>query len=531
MKHQNHTDHSFQITPFLLLLAASLFAGFCVPSTEGSLKNPLYLAILFVFLLALIAFLVIPAIRRRKERKEAGQQGDDQNAAAQNGLQNGELFSWKHAWLLLTAMLSGFFVKLCYVLYTQVWDRQHDVVSFGVGEGQAAYLEYFLSHKSLPDFDPRSIWGFFQPPLHHIISALWMRINFFLGFSERQAQENVQILTFFYMGALMILTYFVCRELEMEKSGTCIAVSIVSLHPVFILLSGSINNDALSLVLMMLALYLAIVWYKRPRIITIILLALSIGLAMFAKLSGGMIAPAVAVLFVIKLIREKGKRLWFLLQYVIFGVICVPIGLFWTVRNMLAYDMPVNYIPEVGQQFGEVPFYQRILDFRMESVFPAMIENGDAYYEHNIFLALLKTSLFGEYNYANLWKAFTIPAVFLFLTAALLALLAFGATIYLLFSKHSKLKTEWKWFFGVLYATIFASYLSFALSYSNFSAQDFRYAALLIVVESVLLGIYTDHLDVNNESQKQILHITTGATAIFCACSFVLYFLLGFFQP
>ena len=119
----------------------------------------------------------------------------------------------------------------------------------------------------------------------------------------------------------------------------------------------------------------------------------------------------------------------------------------------------------------------------------------------------------------------------MFLTAALLALLAFGATIYLLFSKHSKLKTEWKWFFGVLYATIFASYLSFALSYSNFSAQDFRYAALLIVVESVLLGIYTDHLDVNNESQKQILHITTGATAIFCACSFVLYFLLGFFQP
>ena len=539
MKDQNH---SFQIKPFLLLLAVALFAGFCVPSTEGSLKNPLYLAILLVFGLALTAFLVVPAIRRRMDAKAAGQTGDDsataaQAGSAQNGVPSatgqdgGQTVSWKRAWLTLTAMLAGFFVKLCYVLYTQTWDRQHDVVSFGAGEGQAAYIEYFLTYKSLPDFDPRSIWGFFQPPLHHIISAVWMKINLFLGLSERQAQENVQILTFFYMGALMILTYFVCRELEFEKTGTCIAVSTVSLHPVFILLSGSINNDALSLFLMMLSLYLAIVWFKRPRIMTIILLALSIGLAMFAKLSGGMIAPAVASLFIIKLIREKGKRGQFILQYVIFGVICVPVGLFWTVRNMLLYNMPVNYIPEVGQQFGEMPLYVRLFDLHMDSVFPAMLENGDSFYEHNIFLAIIKTSLFGEYNYANLHRAFTIPAVFLFLSATVLALIAFGVTLFLLFSKRSSLQSEWRWFFGILYFTILASYLSFALSYSNFSAQDFRYAALLIVVEALLLGIFTDHLDLQKEGPKQIFPIITGATAIFCACSFVLYFLLGFFKP
>ncbi len=500
----------FIFIPFLLLFAVAMFTCFCVPSTEGTLKNPLYLAILLTVVLILCLLFSYPAFCKKGE---GGEKKTD------------DIFG-----TILPVMLSGFFVKLCYILYTQVWDRQHDVVDFHAGEGQAAYIEYFLSSRHLPDFDPRSVWGFFQPPLHHIISAIWMKVNLRLGLSERQAQENIQALTFFYMGALMILTYMICRELELKKRGTIFAVSLVSLHPIFILLSGSINNDALSLVLSMFALYLVIVWYKRPKIITIVLLAFAIGLSMFAKLSGGMIAPAVAVLFVIKLIREKGRRGHFLLQYVVFGVICVPVGLFWTVRNMVRYAMPVNYIPGVGQQFT-FPFWARLFDFQMESVFPAMLEHGDSFYEHNIFLAILKTSLFGEYNYANMWKGFMIPSVLLFVSGAVLALVAFGATVYLIASKRSTLAFEWKCLFGVLYVTILCSYLSFALSYSNFSAQDFRYAALVIVVEAILLGLFADGLDPEKEITNTLLRILNWATAVFCICSFFVYFGLGFFKP
>ncbi|MCR4685588.1 MAG: hypothetical protein K5649_08985 [Lachnospiraceae bacterium] len=497
----NKNNSSFRIEPYLALFAVALFSCFCIPSTEGSLKNPLYLMILFTLLLFAAAF--------HKYVDYAG-------------------LRLKDTFLI---MLPGFFIKLCYILYTQVWDRQHDVVDFHAGEGQAAYIEYFLSHKSLPDFDPRSVWGFFQPPLHHIISAIWMKISLFLKLSERQAQENVQALTFFYMGALMLLTDSVCQELDLTKRGRRIAVAIVSLHPIYILLSGSINNDALSLVLMMLALYLAIVWYKRPNYLTIILLALSIALAMFAKLSGGMIAPAVAALFILKLIKGKDERLKYMLQYVVFGVICVPIGLFWSVRNLMLYNMPVNYIPPVGQQFPENTVFYRLFDFHMESVFPAMCELGDTYYEHNLFLSMLKSPLFGEYNYANYSGAFTPFCVMLFITGALLALLALVATILLVASKRSKLATEWRWFFGVLYVTLLASYCSFALKYFNFSAQDFRYAALTIVVESVLLGIFADGLDEGTKRDRILSIIIKGATAIFCICSFTVYFMLGFFKP
>ncbi len=492
---KKNTPHcsSFRIEPFFALFSLTLLLCFVLRTTGETLRDPQY----YMGLAAVL--LLIFTLRRRLK------------------------FS-----AVSLIMGFGILTKLSYVLYTAVWNRQHDVVDFGVGEGQAAYIEYFLTHRSLPDFDPRSIWGFFQPPLHHIIAAIWMRISLYLGLSERQAQENVQGLTFFYMCAVMIFTCFICRELEMKKRGTVIALAIVCLHPIFTLFSGSINNDALSLLLMCVAFYLAIVWYKRPKWLTILLLALAVGCSMLAKLSAGLLAPAIAVLFLMKLLREKELRARLLLQYVLFGLVCVPIGLSWTIRNKRLYDMPLNYIPRVGGQFSELPFAARFFDFRMESVFPAMKEYGNTFYEHNIFLAMMKTSLFGEYHFGQQMRVLTPVGIVLFVSATLLALGALAATAFLLFSAESNLKTEWKWFFGVTYAGVMAGYLGFALGYSNFSAQDFRYAALVIIVEALCLGITADGWRAEVRAERIFLLLTEGVAAIFGVCSVLLYLLLGF---
>lgn len=489
----NENKNSFQIQPFIYLMLITLFTCLVLNTTSGTLRCGRYVITLLIA--AVLLFLL------RKSLKVT-------DASVIIGM--GVLLRW------------------LYILYTETWERQHDVVAFGAGEGHAAYIEYFLTHKSLPDFDPRSIWGFFQPPLHHIISAIWMKISYVCGCSDVQSQENVQGLTFFYMSAVLILTYFICRELNLSKWAERIALCIVAFHPVYIILSGSINNDALSLLFSVLALYLVILWYKKPSFITIILLALSIGLSMLAKLSGYMIAPAVAALFILRLADDwKDKKLLIkdFLQYAVFLVICAPIGLFWTIRNMIKFNMPINYIPGVGGQF-EGGLFTRLFDFTISSPFPAMLENGDTYYEHNIFLSMMKTSLFGEYNYsANNPKIFGPVCLVLFVAAIVLAVLAFLATVLLLFSKKSSLKLEHKLLFGILYLTVMGSYLGFALSYSNFSAQDFRYAAIVIIVEAIMLGIFTEDF-VKSKIMKNIIK---GATACFCICSFITYVCLGLF--
>jgi len=483
---------TFKIEPFLAIAGVMLIFCFCFHQTRDTLRTAQY----FMSCLALLLIFV----------------------AARKYIRTTSVF-----WVIF----AGVFVKFSYVLYTAVWNRQHDVIDFTADEGHAAYINYILNHKAIPDFDPRKLWAFFQPPLHHIISAVWIKVCLVLGITEEFARENVQGLTFFYMSAMIVLVYFVCRELNLQKKGTMIAMVIVSLHPIFTLFSGSINNDALALFLMTLAFYLAIVWYKRPTWYTIILLAFVIGFSMIAKLSAGLIAPAVAMLFLLKLLKEKDRWLHYLLQFGVFGVICVPIGLSWTIRNKILFDMPANYIPPVGGQFGDLPFVSRLFDFRMDSVYPAMTDLGNRFDEHNIFLAMMKTSLFGEYHYDRITPWATPVSIVLFVVAVLLALGALVATYMMIFHPKSDLQTEWKWYLGLVYGVVMAGYLSFALGYSNFSAQDFRYAAIVITVEAILLGMFADRLDMSRKRDRIISVTITGATALFGACSLILYILIG----
>ncbi len=483
---------SFRIEPFLALIGAMLILCFGFNQTRETLKTAQY----FMSCLALILLLV----------------------SCRKYIKTTPVF-----WVIF----AGTFVKFSYVLYTGYWNRQHDVIDFTAGEGHASYITYILEHKAIPDFDPRKLWGFFQPPLHHIVSAIWMKICLVLGLPQEFAQENVQGLTFFYMSAMMILVYFVCKELELGKRGTLITMVISALHPMFTIFSGSINNDALALFLMTLAFYLGIVWYKRPKWYTIVLLAFAIGLSMVAKLTAGLIAPAVAALFLLKLITEKDQWRQYLLQYCLFGVICVPIGLSWTIRNKVLFDMPLNYIPPVGEQYGDLPFVKRLFDFRMETVFPAMISQGNSFDEHNVFLSIFKSALFGEYHYDQITPLATPVSAALLIVSVVLAFMALYATYKMLFGRKSTLKIEWKWYLGLAYAVILAGYFGFALSYSNFSAQDFRYAGLVIPIEAILLGIYADGLDVSVKKNKVLSATITGATALFGACSLILYLMIG----
>ena len=94
----------------------------------------------------------------------------------------------KHGFVILIMallLLAGVAIKCYYVSYTDTWERQHDVISFGADEGHAAYIEYIRDNGHLPDFDPREKWAFFQPPLHHIVSGKTMDVAEALGKDQK----------------------------------------------------------------------------------------------------------------------------------------------------------------------------------------------------------------------------------------------------------------------------------------------------------------------------------------------------------
>ncbi len=488
------------IKPFIALICMALFLAFCFDLTVESIRSYSFAFLVITTVIILIAF--------------------------RKNLPSTPVFY---------TVISGMFLKLAYVLYTPVWCRQHDFIDFGATEGHAAYMEYILSHKALPDFDPREVWAFFQPPLHHIISACWMWINIRLGVAENHMRKNVQILPLFYMCALMIFVYLITRELNMRKEAVLVTMLLTSFHPVCILMSGSLNNDALSVLLTVMAVYFAILWYMYPTTGKIIMLAAAIGSAMMAKLSSALVAPGIGAMMIYKMVKdtnglkEKPKVISYILELIPFALIVFPLGLWWPVRNKLMFDMPVGYIPAVGEDVGGISMLYRLFDVRTASPFLYMKSNGYQYNEYNLILATIKSSLFGEGAFENISPVLTIAAWILLALCVIIIVLSFAALIRTCFSKEAGPDNGIKILLGVSVLTFVAGYIWFALKGANLSAMDYRYAAASVSMLAVFLGLWYDRLSLTGKNKTRI--VVMGTSVAFAAAAAVVYIMVGVFAP
>jgi len=271
--------------------------------------------------------------------------------------------------IILLIFAAGFILRLNYCLYTVVGattrHRQHDVFDFGSGTGHAGYIEHFYNNGfELPDFDPTTKSQFYHPPLHHFLAALWMRILTTFGASYDRAISSIQFLTLFYSCCVMVVCERILDTLNVFKKSKILALALIAFHPSTLLIAGSINNDGLAFLFMLLSIYTAIRWYKDPTLKNILLIALSIGAGMSTKLSAALVAPPIALLFLIKLIKDKKKRTESIGQFCIFGCVCLPLGLWYSVRNFIKYEVPFNYVQKLSEnQTNMSGFIRHMKDF------------------------------------------------------------------------------------------------------------------------------------------------------------------------
>ena len=109
----------------------------------------------------------------------------------------------------------------------------------------------------------------------------------------------------FYAGGTVLLSHEIFKKMSLQGLGLFLPTLLIAFHPAIILLSGSLNNDALSLFLQVTTLYFTIVWYQKPSMGRVIGIAISIGCSMMAKVSGFLIAPAIALVFLDRWICEN----------------------------------------------------------------------------------------------------------------------------------------------------------------------------------------------------------------------------------
>ena len=404
----------------------------------------------------------------------------------------------------------GFCLKFFYVLSTSMYTRQNDVGSFEKGYGHAGYIAYLYENLRLPDFDPRGRWQFCHPPLHHIISSVWLWINqnlFMTGTDP--ARESMQMLSLFYSMCVMITAYRLLRHFGLKGAALYIPLVIINFHPAFVLLSGSVNNDVLSVAFIMGAVICTLKWYENRDKKTILKLALCIGLGMMTKLSAALTAPPVALVFIIAFVKNC-KNEWkpMLLQFLLFGLVCIPLGMWFPLWDYFRWGVPLNYVHEMPvtsfQYVGDRPFIERITDFSAYQFSPVyehwrrLDENNmfdiAEHSEHNPLIALLKNSVFGESFNEYTFSRFPFVYRILPLLFGANVFLAASAFLSMLFTAVKKCvaKAAEKAFLLALYAVLAVFFYKAAADYPFTCTMNFRYITPTAILGALFIGFALD---------------------------------------
>ena len=412
---------------------------------------------------------------------------------------------------ILFILSAGIIIRVLYVIFMPVINfAQYDMGTVdpngGVLTGHLGYVFYLVVNRQIPQFDPTTVYQFNHPPVHYIISALWVSFIKLFTDDTKILIESVQCVTLVYSVITLCAFERVLDELKVSFNGKALALTIFALQPTIVMTAGSVNNDGIGLMFQMLATWAVLRWYRTRSYKDIIFLALSIAFGMLSKLSAGLIAFPVAVLFLYVFMREWRENRKFpmsrFIQYAVFGIVCVPIGLFWVLRCYIRFGMPFTYIaflPDTSWQYvGMYSAFERLF-------FPNVVEliknlsHGSIGMGFNIWVQMFRTSAIGECDLATFPTAVKFICLIVILLNFVVAVWAFVCFVRFLTvrKKADVLKTApafhvpdtgHKLFLAVAWIVMMYSYFSFANKYPHECSMNFRYVQYAVIPPLVALA-------------------------------------------
>lgn len=333
-----------------------------------------------------------------------------------------------------------------------------------------------------------------------------------LGASWEIAVENLRILTLLYSCLTVVVIRDILDFFDIKLSIKNLLTALISFFPTLTWFAGSLSSDSLALLFSCLIIKHTLLWNQRRTRKQIVLLALAIGLGMLTKLNCGLLAVGTALIFLFALVdslkKREGNFKKYLGQFLLFGIICVPLGLWWVLRCKVLFDMPINYVPILGeaspQYIGTATVWQRLGLPTLQQLSYAKMK-FDPTLDTNIWLSLFRTALFDEKAVLEFpTRAASALGFGLFCGMIALAVLMNFLYFWVLADKNSTLKKEYKWYTAVLYALLLLSYLKFCFDYPYICTMNFRYIACTILFPCIGTGVYFNHSKPSITLQKVI---------------------------
>ncbi len=399
---------------------------------------------------------------------------------------------------ILLMIFLGMLLRAHFVLTHDIYTLQNDTGTFtGAGTdqiniGHLGYIEYLYKFGKFPDFDPYEVFGYFHPPVHHILEALWLTAQRFIGVNELAAFENLQILTLIYSGLCMLVMLHILDECGVKKELLTYGMILFCFYPRMMVLAGSVNNDILALLLLMTTIWRVLSWIRNKTYGNAALMAISLGFSMITKLNTAICVFSIGLVllvYLIGVIRDGNlvairKTIW---QYVVFALISIPIGFSYIIRNLILFGKKPG-LPTQGvsspMYFGDYPIWSIIgvptlTDLHIE--FPFHPISGDAC--HNAWVILFQTGLFAEGYPADIGRALLVFAQASYVASIILAIIT--SVVFLVGYGVKMVKDLNRLFLLTTYVFMLLSFMLYMIKYPYTCSGDFRYMAATLVFTSL----------------------------------------------
>lgn len=428
----------------------------------------------------------------------------------------------KFSKIMITIIILAFVIRLIYIIKTPYMENQHDIEPNGNG---LSYIFTIYDTGKLPD---NNAGQNYHPPLHQILSAGWLRIISIFTQDFEKMCESLQFLTLIYSMAIIFISYKILQELKIKDKYKILLMLVFAFHPMFVILSGTLNNDVLCLLLVTWSILRLMKWYKNPDIKNTTILAIIIGLNVMAKTSGGIIALPTIYVFLLRMIKDIKKsnkkdivfKKYFYL-FMFFGCISLPIGLWYPIRNYIKFGQPILYVMDVNNPdlyVGNYSLFNRLGIFSSE-IFKVYC---DPWVDYNIPNFLVKCSLFEEYSWGENFEIIYAIAIILNIIMILVFLISFINCLI----KKEKRNLQWKISFTVLLVFNFVSYIAMNIKLPYGCSMNFRYLLPSILIGSLFVYFNLDYYKRKNPKLEKILYklIFIGNIILFGASNTIILF-------
>ena len=426
----------------------------------------------------------------------------------------------KNKLILITIILVAILLRLVYVIKMPYAENQHDLD----GVENAGHLNYIYTVYKTGWIPQDNSGQHYHPPLHHLIAGYFLKGMSIFTKDYNTLFESLQFLSLAYSIITLFIMYKILKELKIEDNFKLILMFIFGLFPNLIIMSGSLNNDELSILLIMLSILYLIKWYKQQSAKNLIILALSTGLAVMTKTSGAIIAIPILYVFLLQFYKEikNAKDKKFVLKkyfytYLLFGSISLTIGLWYPIRNLIRFGQPILYVldPKNISYSGDKSYFERFMPFANSEFSQIYCK---PFHDINFPVYITKCSLFGEYRWAI--SMFFMRVYYIAVTiniVCILSILLFN--IKNIFIKVKEININ-KNIMLLLFWFNIASFIAMNLKLPYACSMDFRY--IVPALYSGAIGVYYGLYNLSNKNRKAYnvisnIFFVIYATTIVCA--------------